>query len=492
MFLLRKTSIFIALLIVSAFLMFLSAIFGVIVDEFIEARSFFYFGLLILLISLFLTFASFNRAVSSPVRSQILVAITSFIILPVIYTLPLLSVLSNLDVHTLYFEMVSAFTTTGLTGIHTIIGISQTVLFWQALVAWFGGLLIWTFYFSIFNTLDINDIFMSGGKANPDIKIKSFEIKKVHHTEIFLNTFVSICIPFAVITAILWGLMKFSGEDAFIALIYSMSTMATSGISPSGSQIDSINYIGLLAIFIFLLFSLNSNSLHILRKIRFKITDFSNVETNIGMKLIILGATLLSLIKFQDYINFYDILIGVFENLFMCLSFLTTSGWHLNTILEPELAGASLVLAILALIGGGIGTAAGGLKLLRFIVIKRHLHSEFDKMVFPSVIRASESRMRLNDSIILKVWVFFSAFIFFILASMCCLSLLNLPFKEAFFLSMSTFSNTGPLFEVIIQPHSLYEMLNNPIKYVLILAMVLGRIEILILFSLFHIEFWRK
>jgi len=81
MFLLQKTSIFIVLLIATAVLMFLSAILGVILDNFIEARSFFYYGLLILLISLFLTFASFKRALSSPIRSQILVAISSFIIL---------------------------------------------------------------------------------------------------------------------------------------------------------------------------------------------------------------------------------------------------------------------------------------------------------------------------------------------------------------------------------------------------------------------------
>ena len=152
---------------------------------------FFYFGLLILLISLFLAFASFNRALSSPIRSQILVAISSFIIFPLIFTLPLLSLLPELDKHTLYFEMVSAFTTTGLTGIYTLTGISDTILFWQALVAWFGGLLIWTFYFSIFASLDINDIFMIYGNRR-EIEKKNYETEQAHHTEGFLNAFISI------------------------------------------------------------------------------------------------------------------------------------------------------------------------------------------------------------------------------------------------------------------------------------------------------------
>ena len=103
MFLLKKTSIFILLLIATAVLMILSAIIGVILENFIEARSFFYFGLLILLISLFIAFTSFNRPLSIPIRSQLLLITTSFIIFPIIFTLPLLSLLPELDNHTLYF-----------------------------------------------------------------------------------------------------------------------------------------------------------------------------------------------------------------------------------------------------------------------------------------------------------------------------------------------------------------------------------------------------
>ena len=491
MFLLQKTSIFIVLLIATAVLMFLSAILGVILDNFIEARSFFYYGLLILLISLFLTFASFKRALSSPIRSQILVAISSFIILPLIFTLPLLSLLPELDIHTLYFEMVSAFTTTGLTGLHTIDGISDTILFWQALVAWFGGLLIWTFYFSIFATLDINDIFMMDGNRRK-IEKKSYQTKKIHHTEVFLNTFGSIFLPYIILTMVLWGVLRVTGDNTFVALIYGMSTMSTSGISPYGSELNSTNYFGLLAVFVFLLFALNSNSVFNFKPLKFKSKILINIEVNAAIKLVVLSSLILSIIYFQKYYSVDNILTTILKNFFICLSFLTTTGWHFETNFQLDTHHFSMVLIGLALIGGGIGTTAGGLKLLRFVIMLRHLRSEFSKMVYPSVIRASESRMKLNDSIILKVWVFFSSFIFFILVSFCCLSLFGMSLMDAIILSVAAFSNTGPLYDVILQSSSFYEEISFPIKYVLILGMVLGRVEILVLFALFNTELWQK
>ena len=93
MFFFQKIPIFISLLIATSLLMILVAIFGVVTKDFYAARSFFYFGLLILLVSLFIAFTSFNRPLSLPIRSQLLVITTSFFIFPIIFTLPLLSLL---------------------------------------------------------------------------------------------------------------------------------------------------------------------------------------------------------------------------------------------------------------------------------------------------------------------------------------------------------------------------------------------------------------
>lgn len=485
----QKSPIFITLLIATSLLMFLVAIFGVVLQDFYGARSFFYFGLLILLISLFIAFSSFNRPLSHSSRSQLLVATTSFVTLPIIFTLPLLSLLPELDHHTLYFEMVSAFTTTGLTGIHNIAGISDTILFWQVLVGWFGGLLIWTFYFAIFKSLDINNIFKITEK---EIEKINFESKKIHHTEIFLNSFSSISVPYSILTLILWGILKVTGETTFLALTYSMSTMSTSGISPNGGMLSANSFIGLLMIFLFFFFSLRSTSLFEYKTPRLSRKIFSYTELKIAFMLVIFSSVILFLMQIQsNYLNL-DIFSHMMRNIFTCLSFLTTTGWYLEPNLYPDINGFAILITGLVLIGGGVGTTAGGLKLLRFTIIQRHLRSEFGKMVFPSVIRTSESRMTLNGSAILKVWVFFSAFIFCIILSFCLLSFFGLPTMNAIFLSISAFSNTGPLYEVISQPSSLYSALTTPIKYILILSMVLGRIEILVLFSLFNIELWRK
>jgi len=268
--------------------------------------------------------------------------------------------------------------------------------------------------------------------------------------------------------------------------------MSTSGISPNGGMINPNNFIGLLIIFLFFFFALSSTSLLEWKSLRFSRKIFNYLEVKTALLLVTLSSLILFFLYYQnDYLSL-DIVTYILRSIFTCLSFLTTTGWYLEPKFSTDIDGFVLLLSGLVLIGGGVGTTAGGLKLLRFIIIKRHLRSEFGKMIYPSIIRTSESRMTLNGSVILKVWVFFSTFIFCIILSFCFLSFFGLPFVDAMFLSISVFSNTGPLYEIVSQPIFLYEVLTTPIKYILILSMVLGRIEILVLLALFNIELWQK
>ena len=187
-----------------------------------------------------------------------------------------------------------------------------------------------------------------------------------------------------------------------------------------------------------------------------------------------------------------DSLFLFLENLFLCISFLTTTGWFIYFSSNEPSSVLSFILIALTFIGGGIGTTAGGLKLIRFAIMQRHLNSEMTRMVYPSQIRISTSRMNLNNSIILKVWVFAMILVITILFIFCLLTIAGMSFENAFIMSISALCNNGPLFPVIIQPLDLYLELTVFSKYIIICAMILGRIEILLLFALFNPELWGK
>ena len=471
--------------------MFIPSLFGLINNDFEAARSFFYYGLLILLISFFLAVASLNRAKSSPVRSQLLIVISSFAILPIFFMLPLLKLLPNFDAHSLYFEMVSAFTTTGLTGLYMLENVSKTILFWQVLVSWFGGVFIWTLYLAIFISLGINNIFAIN-KAQVKHEGYSIEKRYFHHSEVFLKTLISVFVPYSVLTIALFVALKLAGDSTFVSLTHSMSTMSTSGISPIGGISSESSVLGLLAIFLFLFFALFSNSYRFLNLLDVKKMFKKNAELQIAFKLLFFSVLILTILNLDSSYDLNVIFIFILENIFICLSFITTTGWFINSVttdLDPVF---SFILVALTFVGGGIGTTAGGLKLIRFAIMQKHLTSEMTRMVYPSQIRISTSRMSLNSSIILKVWVFAMILVLTTLSIFCLLTIVGMSFENALIMSISALCNNGPLFSVIIQPMDFYLELTIFSKYIIICAMIFGRIEILLLFALFNPELWGK
>jgi len=315
MLFLKKLPIFIILLIFTAVIMFIPSIFGLIINEYEAARSFFYYGLLILLISFFLAVASLNRAKSSPIRSQLLIVISSFVILPIFFMLPLLKLLPNFDAHSLYFEMVSAFTTTGLTGLYMVEHISSTVLFWQVLVAWFGGVFIWTLYLAIFNSLGINNIF-----ATNDIKlireVHFMEKRQFHHSEVFLKTLFVVLVPYTALTIVLWGILKLSGDSTFISLSHSMSTMSTSGISPIGGISSDSGVFGLLAILLFLFFALSSGSYRFYNLFELKKIFTKKSEFEAAIYLVFFSTLVLTVLNLKVSHDFNQVFILILENIF--------------------------------------------------------------------------------------------------------------------------------------------------------------------------------
>jgi trk system potassium uptake protein TrkH len=72
------------------------------------------------------------------------------------------------------------------------------------------------------------------------------------------------------------------------------------------------------------------------------------------------------------------------------------------------------------------------------------------------------------------------------------LTIVGMSFENALIMSISALCNNGPLFSVIIQPMDFYLELTIFSKYIIICAMIFGRIEILLLFALFNPELWGK
>jgi trk system potassium uptake protein TrkH len=181
---------------------------------------------------------------------------------------------------------------------------------------------------------------------------------------------------------------------------------------------------------------------------------------------------------------------------FTTASFLTTTGF-ISAEWEAArnwsgLTTPGLILMGLAMVGGGVATTAGGVKLLRVYVLYRHGQFEATRLVHPRLVSSPGHRARrFRMDAAYVAWLSFMLFAIAFAAGMLALAALGQPFEAAMVLTTAALTNTGPLVAVASAQPILPGMLDSATQTVLALAMVLGRLETLAIVALLNPDFWR-
>ena len=179
------------------------------------------------------------------------------------------------------------------------------------------------------------------------------------------------------------------------------------------------------------------------------------------------------------------------------MSFLTTTGFASAGWSEAQawsgLQTPGLILMGLALIGGGVATTAGGVKLLRVFALYLNGRRELEKLVHPSsVSRAGRESRRIQRNGAFIAWIFFMLFAVSLALITVVLAALGQDLESALILSIAAVSTTGPLVSVAAETPIVLLELAPGAKLVLCVAMVLGRMETLAIIALLNPGFWRN
>jgi trk system potassium uptake protein TrkH len=142
--------------------------------------------------------------------------------------------------------------------------------------------------------------------------------------------------------------------------------------------------------------------------------------------------------------------------------------------------------------GGGVATTAGGLKLLRVYALYKHGAREIDRLIHPhAVAGAGRLGRRIRREGAYIAWVFFMLFVLSLAGVMVALAATGLSFEASLVLGLSALSTTGPLAAVAGSAPIAYLALSDAAKLILAAAMILGRMETLVLIAVFNPAFWR-
>jgi len=144
-----------------------------------------------------------------------------------------------------------------------------------------------------------------------------------------------------------------------------------------------------------------------------------------------------------------------------------------------------MVLMGLALLGGGVATTAGGIKLLRIYALARLSKAEMERMIYPSLVVGGNQYDRfLSTTGARSAWLFVMAFTLTAIAVVALLLLVGMSLETALIFAVAGLTNTGPLVRVAGDLPLYWVLISDASRLVLAGAMILGRLEILVLLAL--------
>ena len=500
---LARLPFFVILMGLSALAMYPPSVVALQAQDFHTARVFFYSATLLLIITGFLAIALIGFRPRNVGRSHLLTLIGAYIGLPLLFALPFYEVVRDTTFLNAYFEMVSAFTTTGAT-IFSPGRLADALHLWRAEVAWLGGMFLWIIAAAIFAPLNLGGFEVSAtsepgrGVGNASSMSRDLEtsVRLIRVTAQLVPIYVSL-------TLVLWICLLIAGDRPLVAIVHAMSTLSTSGISAGTGTVDAASgFAGELLILLFLVFAISRRAYSAEAALRATNRLIDDPEMRVGALLIASVTAALFLRHFIGAFNVRvetepaDALLALWGTLFTVTSFLSTTGFVSEHWAEARywsgLAAPSLALVGLALVGGGVATTAGGVKLLRVYALYVHGKRELGRLVHPSSVHGTGKAARaVSARGVFIAWVFFMLYALSVAVVWVALSLAGVEFGEAMVLTIAALSTTGPLAQVASEGGIFFGLLAPEIKVILMAAMILGRLETLVLIALLNAEFWR-
>jgi trk system potassium uptake protein len=495
---------FVILVGVGALAMYVPALHGFAVRNYYVSRIFFYSGTLLLLLTVLIAVATAANRPSRGPRNQLLTLLAAYTVLPLLFAIPFVDAIRDTTLYNGWWEMVSSFTTTGAS-LYVPERLSGSLHLWRAIVGWMGGFFVLLTAIAVLAPMNLGGFeVMSGSPAGQGAVSGGQRLGGVDPSDRLVRYFATLFPAYAGLTLALWIALLIAGDAPLTAACHAMSTLSTSGISPVGGMAGTKSgAAGEVVIFVFFAFALSRRLYPSGRTLRSGRGLLADPELRMALLLVTLVPALLFLRHWVGALEVDEVkdtvaaLRALWGTVFTVLSFLTTTGFESVDWAEARdwsgLATPGLILAGLAVIGGGVATTAGGVKLLRVYALYRHGEREIERLVHPSSIGGSGVQARqLRRQGAQIAWIFFMLFALSIAVTMLGLSLTGLDFEASTTFSVAALSTTGPLAAVAAEHPLLWSELDPVAQAIAAAAMVLGRLETLAIIALLNPEFWRS
>ncbi len=372
------------------------------------------------------------------------------------------------------FESISGITTTGAT-ILTHYDYPHAFFFWRSFTQWLGGLGIIVLFIAILPQFAVAGRQMFFAEAPGPTEDK--------FTPRIRNTASALWKIYAGLTILEIILLVFAGMPAFDAVCNSLSTLSAGGFSPHAESIMGYhsNHITWIVLIFMFLAGASFNLQYKVVAQKNPLLLFKNEEFRTYFLLVILMAVLIT--ASLHFHNFTDALFQVIS--------ITTSSGFASVDFEKWDYTSKLILFIVMFMGSCASSAGGGVKIARWLVVFKSMKSELVRILHPNAI----VNIKIDNKTIVPevarqiiVFVFFYILIFAVTAVI--MSILEQNTAVGLTGAISSLGNIGPGVAVSTGPMGNFDSMHTASKFIFIVNMLVGRLELIPFLVLLQRDFW--
>jgi trk system potassium uptake protein TrkH len=373
------------------------------------------------------------------------------------------------------FESASGFTTTGATLFTDVEALPRSLLFWRAMTHWLGGMGLVVLTVALAPLLGVG-----GFQLSTSLEYEAPGPESGKLTPRLTSTAKILWLIYVALTFIEAILLLAGGMNLFDAVTHSFSTMATGGFSNYNASIEHFNspYIEwVIAVFMFLAgANFNLIYLALLRRWR-DITSNSELKAYAGVVAVATAVGAVSLAGAEGAAG------GIREGFFHVATIVTTTGFNARDI-TTFLPLAQAVLFFMMFIGGCSGSTAGGVKVIRHLILWKQTGNEVKKLCYPrGVFSITIDGKEANKRMVYGVAGFAALYSALVVACMLAVATTGMGIFESLNVSLISVGNIG--LGLIPDMAAVMAAFPGWLKWLLSFAMVAGRLELWTVFALF-------